>query len=138
MKTAAFLLALSACGSGTDARPPDAPPDPTADAAPTRETIAETQTLEPGELVEGIMTGGSRDGALIQLVAPMQLDWNIHNHTTGHAVTVYEEYDKMTVDYTFVPPGDGDWYLLIKNSGNVTAGIQVRVGLYGAMAWRWQ
>lgn len=136
MRVAAIVLALAACG-GNSEHPPDAPP-PMLDAAAARETIAETQTLEPGELVEGIMTGGSRDGALIHLVAPMQLDWNIHSHASGHAVTVYEEYDQVMADYDFIPPGDGDWYLLIKNSGNVTAGIQVRVGLFGAMAWRWQ
>jgi len=98
----------------------------------------ETQNLRPGELVEGIMTGGPMDAALIHLAAPMQLDWNIHSHASGHAVTIYEEYGMQTVDYNFVPPADGDWYLLIKNSGNVTADIQVTVRLYGAMTWRWQ
>jgi hypothetical protein len=44
----------------------------------------------------------------------------------------------LTVDYNFVPPADGDWYLLVKNSGNVTADIEVTVRLYGAMTWRWQ
>ena len=132
---ASLAGALAACGGGDGA--PDAPP-PELDAAAARETITETQTLEPGELVEGIMTGGSRDGAQIHLVAPMKLDWNIHSHATGSAVTVHEEYDKAAVDYDFVPSTDGEWYLLIKNSGNVTAGIQVRVSLFGAMAWRWQ
>jgi hypothetical protein len=135
MTRAAILLGLAACGGGDNA--PDAP-QPELDAAAARETIAEIQTLQPGELVEGIMTGGSRDAAQIHLVAPMKLDWNIHSHATGSAVTVYEEYDKATVDYNFVPSTNGDWYLLIKNSGNVTAGIEVRVGLFGAMAWRWQ
>jgi hypothetical protein len=133
---AAILLALAACGGGGD-NAPDAPP-PELDAAAARETIMETQTLQPGELVEGIMTGGTGDAAQIHLVAPMQLDWNIHSHATGSTVTVHEEYEKAMVDYNFVPTATGDWYLLVKNSGNVTAGIQVRVGLFGAMAWRWQ
>jgi hypothetical protein len=68
----------------------------------------------------------------------MMLDWNIHSHATGHTVTVYEEYGKQTVDYNFVPANDGDWFLLIKNSGNVAADIEVNVRLYGAMQWRWQ
>lgn len=131
------VSALGACGGSTPSNPPvDA--DPTVDAAPPRETIREIQNLQPGELVEGIMTGGHADGAMIHLVAPMELDWNIHSHASGSAVTLREEFDKASVDYMFVPPGDGDWYLLIRNSGNVTADIQVQVGLYGAMAWRWQ
>ncbi len=143
--TRALVLAalLAACG-GDDGLPnyPDAAhagdADLTVDAAPARETIMEIQTLAPDELVEGIMTGGPSDLAQIHLVAPMRLDWNIHSHSTGHTVTVYEEYDKMTVDYPFVPPGDGDWYLLIRNSSNVTANIEVQVGLYGEMTWKWQ
>jgi len=138
MTRAVIVLALVGCG-GAAAGTPDASADaPVLDGAPARETISETQNLEPGELVEGIMTGGAGDAAQIRLVAPMQLDWNIHSHATGHAVTVYEEYGKIVVDYGFVPPRDGDWYLLIRNSGNVAAGIRVDVGLYGAMIWRWQ
>ena len=124
------------------AKLPDAAPagdaNLTIDAAPARETISELQNLQPGELVEGIMTGGPADAALIHLSAPMLLDWNIHSHASGHAVTVTEEYGKVTVDYSFVPPADGDWYLLVKNKGNVTADIQVTFGLYGNMTWVWQ
>lgn len=134
----AAVVALAACGgsgssagSGVDAAVP-------VDAGPPRQRVLESQNLQPGELVEGIMTGGQADTAMIHLVAPMELDWNIHSHATGHAVTVYEEFGKTTVDYRFAPPSDGDWYLLIRNSGNVTADIQVDVGLYGAMQWRWQ
>jgi predicted small lipoprotein YifL len=142
MKAPLVLAVLAACGGKDAPQLPDAAAaadaDPSIDAAPARETIMEIQNLEPGELVEGIMTGGRSDTALIHLVAPMVLDWNIHSHATGHAVTVYEEYGKPTVDYPFTPPDDGDWYLLIKNSGNVTADIQVNVRLYGALSWRWQ
>ena len=132
------LVALAACGGsgssgegGVDAAVP-------LDAGPPREMVMDVQNLQPGELVEGIMTGGHADIAMIHLAAPMQLDWNIHSHAAGHAVTLHEEFGKAAVDYPFVPPGDGDWYLLIRNSGNVTADIQVGVGLYGAMQWRWQ
>lgn len=137
-RAAILLAALAACGrsgssaeGGVDAAVP-------VDAGPPRQMVMEPQNLQPGELVEGIMTGGRADAAMIHLVAPMQLDWNIHSHATGHAITVYEEFGKTTVDYRFVPPNDGDWYLLIRNSGNVTADVQVEVGLYGAMQWRWQ
>jgi hypothetical protein len=136
-----FLLMLAACGDDAPKLADAAPggdADLTIDAAPARETIMETQHLQAGELVEGIMTGGPMDSALIHLEAPMKLDWNIHSHASGHAVTVYEEYDKMFVDYPFVPPADGDWYLLVKNSGNATAGIEITVRLYGDMTWRWQ
>ena len=135
-------MVLAACGGDADPKLPDAAPAADAnlalDAAPARETIMELQNLQSGELVEGIMTGNASDVALIHLAAPMQLDWNIHSHATGHAVTIYEEFGKTTADYMFAPPNDGDWYLLIRNSGNVTADIQVGVGLYGAMQWRWQ
>jgi len=134
-------LSIAGCG-GDDPKLPDAAAagdaDLAVDVAPARETIMQAQNLQPGELVEGIMTGGAADAALIHLEAPMKLDWNIHSHASGHAITEAEEYDKVTVDYNFVPPADGDWYLLVKNSGNVTADIQVTVRLYGNMTWRWQ
>lgn len=139
--TLRVLLAAGLLACGGSGQTPDSPRVDSgvlADAGPPRATITEAQNLQPGELVEGIMTGGQADAAVIHLVAPMQLDWNIHSHASGHAVTVYEEYGKATVDYSFVPTGDGDWYLLIRNSGTVTADIQVNVGLYGAMQWRWQ
>lgn len=143
LASVSIACAVGFCGCGDDGgKLPDAAvaadADLTVDVAPARETIMELQNLMPGELVEGIMTGGPTDAALIHLAAPMTLDWNIHSHASGHAVTVAEEYDKVTVDYNFVPPADGDWYLLVKNSGNVTADIEVTVRLYGAMTWRWQ
>ena len=143
MRRALSIIALLvACGGDDQPSYPDAAASAdanlTVDAAPARETIMETKNLAPGEFAEGIMTGGTADAAQIHLMAPMKLDWNIHSHATGSTVTVFEEYDKVTVDYRFVPPGSGDWYLLVKNSGNVTADIQVRVGLYGGMQWQWE
>ena len=97
MKAPLVLAVLAACGGKDAPQLPDAAAaadaDLTVDAAPARETIMEVQNLEPGELVEGIMTGGSSDSALIHLAAPMVLDWNIHSHANGHALTVYEEYE---------------------------------------------
>jgi hypothetical protein len=108
------------------------------DAAP-RQVIMENQSLQPGELVEGIMTGGPQDVAVIHLEAPVaELDWNIHGHAGGSTQTVYEELNKMTVDYVFVPSADTDWWLLLRNSGPTDMTISVRVELYGDMQWRWQ
>lgn len=144
MKVALVLLALAACG---DDDPTSSYPDAakaadanlSLDAAPARETITATLPLQPGELAEGIMHGGSADTALIHLSAPnTMMDWNIHSHATGHAVTVYEELGKMTVDYPFTPPGSGDWYLLVRNSSGQSVNISVEVKLYGGMTWEWQ
>ncbi|HUQ01149.1 MAG TPA: hypothetical protein VM261_01580 [Kofleriaceae bacterium] len=108
------------------------------DAAP-RQVIMENQSLQPGELVEGIMTGGPQDVAVIHLEAPVaELDWNIHGHQNGSTQTVYEELNRMVADYVFVPTSDTDWWLLLRNSGPTDMTITVRVELYGDMQWRWQ
>jgi hypothetical protein len=142
MRAALVVLALAACGG--DDPPPmvdaaaaaDAGP---IDAAPPRELIDETRPLNPGELAEGVMAGGSSDLALIHLEAPvMELDWNIHGHPNMTTVVVYEERNRMTVDYAFVPSAQDNWYLLIKNSGSVAMDVKVRIGLYGAMTWQWE
>jgi hypothetical protein len=133
------LLAFGCSSSGTAA--PDAPLPIDAsppDAAP-RETIMEGVLLTPGELTEGIMTGGNGDLAVIHLAAPAaEIDWNIHGHANGNTQVIYEEYDKSTVDYTLAPAAQADWYLLIRNSGPTDMTIQIKVGLYGNMQWRWQ
>jgi hypothetical protein len=109
------------------------------DAAPPRELIMETQSLQPGELVEGIMTGGPNDLALIHLEAPIsEMDWNIHGHPNNTTIVVYEELNKMVVDYAYTPSAQAEWYLLVRNSGPTNMDIKVRVGLYGAMTWQWQ
>jgi predicted small lipoprotein YifL len=143
MKYALVLLAVAACGDDGGTQLPDAAPaadaDLSVDAAPPRETIMETQSLVPTELVEGIMTGGPNDLALIHLEAPIsELDWNIHGHAGGGTQTVYEELNKMTVDYAFVPSAQTDWWLLLRNSGPTNMDIKVTVKLYGNMQWRWQ
>ena len=137
-----LLVAAAACG-GEDkpvqidaAAAADASP---IDAAPPRELIMEIQGLAPSELVEGVMTGGPNDLALIHLEAPVsELDWNIHGHPNNTTIVVYEELNKMTVDYAYTPSAQGDWYLLLRNSGPTNMEVKVRVGLYGAMQWRWE
>jgi hypothetical protein len=143
MKYALCLLLLAACGDDGGTSLPDAAPAADAnlsvDAAPPRETINATQSLQPGELVEGIMTGGPSDLALIHLEAPVtELDWNIHGHAGGSTQTVYEELNKMTVDYAFVPSAQTEWWLLLRNSGPQNMDVKVTVKLYGNMQWRWQ
>ncbi len=145
----ALAIGLQGCGddssSAADAMPPSPDADPLApdaarpDAAIPREVIMETQPLVPGELAEGIMTGGADDFAIIHLEAPAaELDWNIHGHAGGGTQTVYEELNKMVVDYTFTPEAQADWYLLLRNSGPTAMDIQVRVELHHDMQWEWQ
>lgn len=132
-------LIICACASRRDAM--DAPRSDASLALDTempRQTIAEVQTLEPGELVESIMIGGRADRDELRLTAAMSFDWNIHSHATGHAMTIHEEFDEVAAEYSFVPTGDGDWFLLIRNSGSIKGEIQVRVDLFGNMRWRWQ
>jgi hypothetical protein len=135
------ILVLAACGDDSNSVP-DAPAAADAsgvDAAPPRELITATQPLQPGELAEGKMTGGPDDLALIHLEAPvMEMDWNIHGHPNMTTVVVYEELNRMTVDYAFTPSAQGDWYLLIRNSGPTNMDVTVRVGLYGNMQWVWE
>ncbi len=137
------LLALGLLSSGCDGggSTPDAPI--TIDAlppdAPPRQTIMEGVLLVPGELAEGIMTGGPGDLAVIDLMAPAaELDWNIHGHANGGTQVVYEELNQTGVRYTFAPAAQADWWLLIRNSGPTDMTIQVKVGLYGNMQWRWE
>jgi predicted small lipoprotein YifL len=137
------LVTFAACGGDGGAKLPDAAAaadaDLAIDAAPAREIIMETQPLQATELVEGIMTGGPSDAALIHLEAPVsELDWNIHGHANGGTQTVYEELDKMTVDYVFVPGAQADWWLLLRNSGPTNMDVKVTIRLYGNMQWRWQ
>lgn len=132
------LLALG-CDGGDAA--PDAPAaiDAQAPDALPRQTIMEGVLLVPGELVEGIMTGGPGDLAVIDLMAPAaELDWNIHGHANGGTQVVYEEYNKTGARYTFVPPAQTDWWLLIRNSGPTDMTIQVKIELHGDLQWRWE
>ena len=136
---ATSVLLVAACGGGSGE--PDARPDADltqVDAAP-REVIMASQPLVPGELVEGIMTGGPDDRASIHLTAPTaNLSWNIHGHEGGETQTIYEEFFVMSADYLFVPTSQTDWWLLLRNQGPTDMTVELRVELHGAMTWRWQ
>jgi hypothetical protein len=142
VRRALLVVLVAACGGDDTQKQIDAAIAADAspiDAAPPRELIMETQPLMPSQLVEGIMTGGPNDLALIHLEAPLsELDWNIHGHPNNTTIVVYEELNKMTVDYAYTPSEQGEWYLLLRNSGPTNMDIKVRVGLYGGMTWRWQ
>lgn len=141
MLGAAFACAAVGCGNDSTTIIDAAPAADASgiDAAPPRELISETVPLQPGQLAEGIMTGGPDDLALIHLEAPvMELDWNIHGHPGNETIVVYEELNRMTVDYAYTPSAQGDWYLLVRNSGLQNMDVVVRVGLYGNMQWVWQ
>ena len=140
IRLAGVALALAACGSDGATRADAAvDADPAIDAAPPRETIMEVQPLAAGELVEGIMTGGPSDRAVIHLDGPSAtIDWNLHGHNNGGTQMLHEELARMSVEYSYVPTASGDWYLLIRNGGSTNMDVQVRVELFGAMSWRWQ
>jgi hypothetical protein len=136
-------LALAACGGddGGSTKPPDAFSQPidadiTIDAAPPRETLMLVQPLQAGELVEAKMVGGTMDRAILHLAAPTAtLDWNIHAHPNGGTVTVHEELKVMTADYDFIPSEQAEWFLLLRNSGQVNMDVQIEVELYGVMTF---
>jgi hypothetical protein len=152
MRCAALLLvALAACGddgSGqpdagcipTPSQPCTNPDGAVIDAPVPRETIMVAQPLVVGELVEGIMTGGPGDYAIINLHAPTaDMDWNIHGHANGDTQIVAEAF-RVTelVDYVFVPPAEAKWYLLVRNSGSTDLTVDLKVDLFGDMTWEWQ
>lgn len=138
------LAILAACGDdGETPKQPDASvlvdADPQMPDATPREVITSRQTLMPLELVEGKMTGGPADHAGIHLSAPVaKIGWNIHGHENGGTQVVHEEFDKMEVNFIFVPSSQTDWWLLVRNEGQVAMDVEVRVELYGAMTWVWE
>ena len=132
-----LLVCLFGCG-GAGADPPASVDALPPDAAP-RETVMEGVLLTPGELTEGIMTGGAGDLAVIHLTAPAaELDWNLHGHAGGATQVIFEALNQQRVDYVFSPTLHADWYLLIRNSGPTDMTVQVKVELHGGMQWRWQ
>lgn len=135
-----IALALAGCGGDDNNTTPDAPPLDS--LPPPRETIMENVLLQQsGESVEGIMTGGkSGDLAVIRLMgmAPANtFDWNIHGHADGGTQVIFTELDVTSTEYAFVPPSDGEWYLLVRYKGGQVS-VQVKVELYGGLSWRWQ
>ena len=53
--------------------------------------------------------------------------------------TIVEEFGKVTVDYVFDPPFDGQWYLLVRNHGSTVMDLAVHFEVYGTANWAgWQ
>lgn len=99
----------------------------------------ETRALQPGEIVEGIMTSGPGDAARILLHGQFpNVSFNIHGHAGGGTQVVYEEFDKMDVDYLFKPTSQAKWYLLVRNDGQIAQEVEVKVEIYGEMMWEWE
>jgi predicted small lipoprotein YifL len=139
MQYVVLALSLAACGDdGGSSAPPDADPS-VPDAAP-REIITETVPLAINELREAIMVGGKGDVARITLMAPSPaIDWNIHSHPNGTTIVVTEAFKQTSVDYTFVPTQQAEWYLLVRNKGLTDINMQLKIELYGNITWSgWQ
>ena len=136
MRRAALLaLALAAC-SDDGGGPVDAS---LVDAVP-REVVMTSRLFDVGEVVEGIMTGGPSDHAVITLSAPTpDMDWNIHAHPNGGTTVIDEAFKQTSLDaYVFTPPEQEQWYLLIRNSGLTDLTIDIKIELFGEMTWEWQ
>jgi len=113
--------------------------DPTPADSKPREVVVEIQPLLPGELAEAKLTGGPNDRVVLHFEAPVpELDWNIHGHAGGGTQTVVEELNRSTVDYVFTPSAQGEWFLLLRNSGSSAMEVQVRAELFGAITWSWE
>lgn len=138
MRAALYLVVLAACGDDGGSSMPDA--DPGAPDAAPRQIITETVPLIVNELREAIMVGGKGDIARVKLTAPSAaIDWNIHSHPNGETIIVQEAFKQMTVDYTFVPDKQADWYLLVRNKGLQDINMQLEIELYGTITWSgWQ
>jgi len=141
----ALALALAACGGdgddgGDDTAFADARPridgDPSVIDAALSRVIDESYPEVPGEIVEIIMGAGPDDIVVIHLEAPVaELDWNIHGHDDGGTQTIFEELNVMSADYTFIPPHETDWFLLLRNSGPTEMTVEVDVEVYGEITW---
>jgi len=137
--------ALVACGGEDDH---DHEPDasvaavdaaPESDAAP-REVITSSDLLvAQGPWLEAIMTGGPDDRAVIHLETQGAVfEWNLHGHEGGGTQILYEEFDVTSAEYVFVPPAQGRWWLLLRNTGLVDTTVDLRAELYGDLEWSWQ
>lgn len=140
----AFLFASALVGCGDDGGGTVTPDSqvvfdaPLIDAVPT-ETIMVSQPLVPGEIVEGFITGGPPDYAVITLRAPTpNMDWNIHGHANGGTQIIDEAFNATAADEVFNLPSEAKWYLLIRNSGSTDLTVDIKVELFGDLTWEWQ
>lgn len=135
---ACAVLLLAACGDDGAGMPDANTVDAAIPDAMARETIMASKPLQVGELVEGTMTGGMGDVAVITLTAPTPtMGWNIHGHANGGTQVIYEEHEKTQVTYTFAPATQAEWYLLVRNEGQANMEVMVKVELFGGMVWAW-
>ncbi|MBP9086621.1 MAG: hypothetical protein KBG15_10920 [Kofleriaceae bacterium] len=133
-----FISAV-ALGCGSDAKSAvDAAPVDAAqvDAAPTR-TIAETRTVASQDSLEGTFTAKKTDRIVITLTSTGPIDWNIHGHADGATQIVKGERDVTTVNYSFTPLADGDWFIIMANKGATSVDVQVRFEVYGSATLVW-
>lgn len=139
MKRLLVLLLLAACGDDApatvDAQMVDVPM-----GVPPRETIMETKPLVVNEIVEAILHGGPGDYAHITMTAGgSPIDWNMHGHANGGTQVVIEELKVPSIDYTFVPTAEADWFLLIRNKGTTDINVDLKIELFGQITWSgWQ
>ncbi|MBP6631785.1 MAG: hypothetical protein KA297_20270 [Kofleriaceae bacterium] len=105
------------------------PATPDAMAAMVHDSV---QTIGVGGLVEGEITAGPADRAVIRLTAPAAFGWNMHGHANGSTQVVVEETGVMSVNYDFVPSAQADWFVLIANQGAAPVDVTVHIELYGA------
>lgn len=126
-----MLVAIAACGQ-VDAQP-DAS---TVDSAP-RQTVTDSQTLQPGMLVEGSWLAGTSDQIGITLSTTLAgMDWDIHAHADGGTQEVVAVFAQMESTYDFRPNQQAQWYLLIRNSSATVLTINVAMDLYGQAQWQ--
>jgi hypothetical protein len=133
------LLTAAAWGCGSDANSGvDAVPVDAAiiDAAPKR-SIAETKTLAAQGSLEGTFTAKTTDRIVVTLTSTGPIDWNIHGHANGATQIVKGERDVATVSYSFTPPADGEWFVIMANKAATPVDVQVRFDVYGSATLVW-
>ena len=124
-------LLLAACGDN-DVIPVDAS---TVDAVP-RQTVMDTEILQPGMEIEGSWNAGPQDQIGLQLDTTVDgMDWDIHAHANGGTQDVVYEFAQMTVSYDFHPTMKTQWYLLLRNSSVAPITVNIEMGLYNQALW---
>ena len=96
--------------------------------------------LQPGQLGEGLWNAKPGDTIVVRLDAPLpDLDWDIHAHPDGGTQTIIAQFARTTVAYTFAPPIDEQWFLLVRNHGSAEMDLHVHLEMYGDATWAgWQ
>lgn len=135
--TVAALVAGCGGDDGGNNPPIDASPVDVGPDAMPREVITESVPLVVNEVVEAIMVGGPDDIAHVRMTADGEpIDWNLHSHLDGGTQVVTQELGVPSVDFVFVPDVDAEWFLLIRNKGQVDITVSLTVDLFGDMTWQ--